>query len=90
MIDAVLNALETATVAFSWGPIIVVILGALVGAVGFSVKRILNRIDGIGNSVTRLGTRLTIVETKQNIAAVTNLKVAGKVGVPLEELDDLK
>lgn len=89
MIDTIVNAVETATVAFSWGPIIVVILGAILGSAAWSVKRIVARIDGISDKVERYGNRLTVIETKQNIAAVTNLKVAGKVGVPLEELDDL-
>lgn len=89
MIDTIVNALETATAAFSWGPIIVVILGAIVGAVGFSVKRILTRIDGISAKVDLQGNRLSVIETKQNIAAVTNLKVAGKIGVPLTDMDTL-
>lgn len=86
MIDA---ATYITTTPFQWGPIItgLVLLGA--AAAGWGLKRVLTRLDTLGLIVDKQGNRLTAIETKQNIAAAANYKVATRVGVPPEELEQI-
>jgi len=54
---------------------------AALGLFGWSMQRIIRRIDGIAAQLEIMGNRLTRVETKQGETAVVARKTATKVGV---------
>jgi hypothetical protein len=56
---------------------------------GWSVQRIIRRIDGIAAQLEVMGNRVTAIETKQNAGVKIARKTASKVGVRLpRELTD--
>lgn len=73
-----------------------VIAAAVIGAFAWATKRVIGRIDAIGAEMIRMSERLTVVETKQDMAVQTASrtdkvarKTAQKVGVRLpRELTD--
>ena len=63
---------------------------AVIGLLVWSVQRIVGRIDAIGKSIESLATRVTVIETKQDMSVQLAARAdkvgratAGKVGVHL-------
>ena len=62
---------------------------ATLGLFGWSMQRIIRRIDGIAAQLDVMGNRVTAIETKQNTQVKVARKTAAKVGVRLpKELTD--
>lgn len=82
-----------------WGPIILgalgVTTGVIIGIFGWTARRIISRLDGVGIRLETLDTRTTTLETNQvwlmDAAQATDRtarKAARKVGVLPRDLED--
>lgn len=71
----------------SAGTIITIMLPIIavtaLGVFGWATRRILARIDALGDKLEGLGTRLTVVETKQDYQVAAARTTAAKVGARL-------
>lgn len=56
---------------------------AVIGLMVWSVQRIVGRIDAIGDALTALATRVTVIETKQDASVRIGRATAQEVGVEL-------
>lgn len=79
MID--ITATLSQSAPFQWGPILGIVLVAMIGAAGWAVRRILARIDDIGKTLNGAMTDIAVLKERQKLTAT-------KVGVKASELED--
>ena len=93
------HTVAEAAVTVQWGPLITVMLGVFIPAglavFAWSVRRIIVRIDSIGDRLEAINVRMAVVETKQDsnaeLAETTERvvrKTARKVGLMPRELEN--
>jgi len=68
--------------------LILVVAAAVIGSFVWSAQRVIGRIDRIGDQLADLGSRVSVIETKQEATGNNVRKTAKQVGVPVRDIEN--